>query len=187
MHRPIRLNRGLIAPILLVAANVGCPGTLEDPERFLEAGAGQPAPQGEMPGEEGGASVDAGNCPDVPQAVFIPNCTGASCHNAKDKAQGLDLQSPGVGARLVGAAATEGPGLIIDPSSPSNSVLYKKLTANPPFGARMPLGSMLDDATVACVLAWITEQASSGGSADPDAGAGVDAAADAGLAPESGP
>jgi hypothetical protein len=33
----------------------------------------------------------------------------------------------------------------------------------PPFGARMPfVGSPLDDATIACVLAWASEQGDAG-------------------------
>jgi hypothetical protein len=181
MHRPIRL---LCAHVALIAATAGCPGTLEDPERFQDASHGEAAPPGEAPGGEGGALLDASNCPDVPQTVFLTNCTAAGCHNSKDKTQGLDLQSPGVGARLVGAPATEGPGLIIDPSSPPSSVLYTKLTATPPFGARMPLGSKLDDPTTACVLAWITEQATASGNNNgaPDASGGSDV-----VQPETGP
>ena len=47
------------------------------------------------------------------------------------------------------------------------SVIYTKLTAFPPFGARMPFSETpLDDATIACVLQWITTQISDGGSGD---------------------
>jgi hypothetical protein len=53
----------------------------------------------------------------------------------------------------------------------------------------MPLGSKLDDPTIACVLAWITEQAPGSGNGDvtPDAGGGWDAVADGWVLPESGP
>jgi hypothetical protein len=157
--------------LALCAASAGCPGTLEDPERFLDGGLyaqGQATEDGGIAGE-GGAGDDGGrggNCPDMPQ-FFSTTCTGIGCHNAMDKAQGLDLQSPDLASRLVGVQATEGPGLLIDPSNPSASVLYLKVTASPPFGARMPSGKPpLDDATIACVLAWVTEHAPVVGSND---------------------
>jgi hypothetical protein len=168
------MTRGFaIAPgcfLALCAASAGCPGTLEDPERFLAADGGliaqgQPADEGGISGEGGGS-----NCPDVPQTLST-TCTGAGCHNAMDKAQGLDLQSPNLASRLVGVQATEGPGLLIDPSNPSASVLYLKVTGSPPFGSRMPQGrAPLDDATIACVLAWVTQQVSPSGSSN-DGGA----------------
>ena len=58
--------------------------------------------------------------------------------------------------RLSGKKAMGGPGLLIDPTTPTASVLYTKLTPTPPFGARMPLvGAPLSDADIACVLSWI--------------------------------
>jgi hypothetical protein len=159
----------------LAALCVACPGSLDDPGRF---------------------SWDGGGCADAPTAIFAVTCTDSQCHTTMYKAQGLDLQSPDVAARLVGVAATGGAGLLVDPMSPAQSVLYTKLSFSPPFGSQMPLGKTpLDDATVACVLAWITANvpsvdgaAPSGdeGSVDtdsgtpvgsPDAGPGVDAGA----------
>jgi hypothetical protein len=154
--------------LALLAATAGCPGTLEDPAEFLapldDAAAGDDAGGRDStaipPAEDGGA------CPDVPD-LFATTCASSSCHSASNKAQGLDLQSADVAARLVDVPATEGPGLLIDPSAPSKSIVYLKLTASPPFGARMPLGEApLDVSTLACVRAWITEEAST-----PDAGA----------------
>jgi hypothetical protein len=139
----------------------GCAGTLEDAPRFADAGTDA------APAADGG-------CPDVPSAVFATSCATSGCHGAADKAQGLDLESPGVGARLAGACARGG-GLLVDPASPKASVLYTKLGADPPFDARMPLGKPpLDDATVACVLQWIGAQQGAGhacgGASAPDAG-----------------
>ena len=176
-----------IAGLLLIGAAWGCPGTLDDPARFLEAGAvGATDASAPVGGDEAGAD---GSCPDVP-ALLAHTCTASTCHNASDKAQGLDLQSPDVAARLVGVPATEGAGVLVDPSTPSKSVLYEKLGASPPFGARMPLGaSPLDAPTLACVLAWITQAADAPGSdaAAPKGGAGTgasppDAASDDGGA-----
>jgi hypothetical protein len=151
----------------LGAALLGCPGALDDPARFLGAAGNDAAvaQDAELP-EVGELPGDGASCPDVPQAILRSNCTSAGCHNAQDKAQGLDLQSPGVGMRLVGVPAREGPGLLIDSSAPSSSVLYTKLTSRPPFGARMPLAGALDDPAIACVLAWIVHPTDAGFSTD---------------------
>jgi hypothetical protein len=137
------------AIVAAVAACVGCPGSLEDPGRFTSA---------------------SSSCPDVPQAIFNQTCSStAGCHSATDKQLGLDLQSPDVASRLVGVKAMGGGGVdyLVDPTNPSKSVIYTKLTAFPPFGARMPFSETpLDDATIACVLQWITTQLSDGGSSD---------------------
>jgi hypothetical protein len=141
----IRTTLQRTAVVSVVAACVGCPASLEDPGRFSDAGA----------------------CPDVTSDVFNKVCSTSGCHSAVDKMVGLDLQSPGVASRLLGVRATGGTGLLIDPSNPAMSVLYTKLTATPPFGVRMPFGEApLDDATVACVLQWITDQVADAGGED---------------------
>jgi hypothetical protein len=153
---------GLLVPL---AASIGCAGTLDDPGRFLDAA------DSDVTESEASVAVDAQlsgadevtsspTCGDAPEEIFLPNCTGTGCHNSQDKAQGLDLQSPNLATRLIGVPATEGPGLLIDPTTPSSSVLYAKVTAIPPFGARMPLGATpLSSQTISCVLAWITQEA----------------------------
>ena len=125
----------LFLALVALVALAGCPGSLEDPQRF--------------------ADQFGGGCPDVP-ALFQSSCASAGCHSTSDLAGSLDLASPMVFGRLSGKMAAGGPGLLIDPDQPEASVLYSKLTAAPPFGSRMPLAAeALDDATVACVLAWI--------------------------------
>src|SRR5262249_9430267 len=97
----------------------------------------------------------------LPQCSSVPielgtTCGKTGCHNATDKAQGLDLQSAGLEARLVDKRASECHGLLVDPSRPEESILYKKLGASPPCGAQMPLGGTPYTAEQAeCVLAWI--------------------------------
>jgi len=165
-------NLALVPLVALVAAASACPGTLEDPARFLAAGGDGGLGEQSQPPADGSVG---GNCPDIP-GLFAQTCTASGCHNASTKAQGLDLQSPNLGTRLAGVAATEvaGSGLLINPTAPSQSVLYEKLTANPPYGSRMPLaGTPLDDATMACVLTWITQQGSgAGGSSEGGASSG---------------
>ena len=124
--------------ILLALVAAGCPGSLEDPARFA--------------GEFG---MEGGSCSDVP-TFLSTTCGLAACHGATSPQQGLDLVSPDVHARLSGVMAKEGPGLLIDPSNPSASVLYTKMKGPAPFGALMPLGGVpVADAETACVLAWI--------------------------------
>jgi hypothetical protein len=197
---PARATRApvvLAACLALAAATAGCPPTsLEDPGRF-DVGGGS-ASGGDMGGSDldgGGAAVtlgEGGVCPDVPQ-FFAATCTASSCHNASDEAQGLDLQSPDVASRLVSVMATEGSGLLIDPSAPNASILYLKLTATPPFGAQMPLGQKpLPGAMAACVLDWIESGEEARGSpVSADGGAASDAtvslteAAEAGMSCET--
>jgi len=138
---------GSLAAFLVLT---GCPGTLEDPERFeVEAGVAA-------------ATVSDSGCPDIP-STLSKACAGAGCHSTANKSQGLDVQSPGVASRLVCAAATGG-GFLVDPSAPAQSVLYTKLSSSPPFGARMPSGAPpFDDATRACILTWITGLDADGG------------------------
>jgi hypothetical protein len=147
------------AVVALAAAMAGCsPGSLDDPGRFdvNRSASGTDIGGGAQDGGVAGSVLgEGGACPDIPQ-FLAATCTASSCHNASDEAQGLDLQSPDVTSRLVSIMATEGPGLLVDPSAPTASILYLKLTASPPFGAQMPLGKRpLPEAMTACVLDWI--------------------------------
>jgi hypothetical protein len=163
----------LSACLALAAATAGCPTSLDEPGRFDVNGRASGPDRGGHAQDGGSArSVlgEGGECPDIPQ-FFAATCTAGSCHNASDEAQGLDLRSPDVTSRLVSVMATEGPGLLVDPSAPSASILYLKLTASPPFGAQMPLGQKpLPEAMTACVLDWI--ESGEMASANPEAGAG---------------
>lgn len=129
--------------LLFLAILASCAGTLEDPERFANDG--------------GGASEGGAACPDVP-ALFVSSCgSGAGCHSSADKAANLDLQAPALADRLRGAKASNG-ALLVDPAKPAESVLYTKLAVNPPFGARMPYGGApFDEATMKCVLTWVSQ------------------------------
>ncbi len=123
---------GLMASALGVMFVVAaCPGSLEEPDRFTS------------------------RCGDVPTRIFAAKCTTAGCHNAVDKSQGLDLQSPDVGKRLQGVRSGNTSSLLIDPSQPETSALYTKIST-PIVGARMPLyAPNLDSHSIACTLDWI--------------------------------
>ena len=116
---------------VVVAAAAGCPGSLADPARYT-------AP-----------------CADVPAQTFPARCATASCHSAAARAGALDLESPGVAARLVGVPASGGDGLLIDPDHSDASVLVRKLTPSPPFGRQDPPGAPLDPATLDCIRDWV--------------------------------
>lgn len=138
------LGRGLWVAAAVAAPAVpllaGCPGTIDDKERFLRR-------------HDGGA--DAG-CPDVP-AFLAERCGGQTCHVAPALASGLDLVSPKVESRLAGIPATSCVGLLANPAAPEQSILYTKLLATPTCGTRMPLGGTpLNDDEMACVAAWIS-------------------------------
>ena len=124
-----------------------CAGPLENPERFAYLDGG---------GVDGGSGgLPDGGC-DAPAAVFIPSCATGACHNAQSQQGNLDLESPGLAARLVGKKAQGGPGLLIDKASVGNSVLLTKLGASPPFGFQMPLGAQpLSAGDLACVQTWV--------------------------------
>jgi hypothetical protein len=125
----------------------GCAGALEDPARFAYLDAG--------PGSDAGVARGDGGCDPV-TTIFIPSCTTSSCHSARAQQGNLDLESPGLPHRLVNAHASGGPGLIINPQSPDQSVLYTKLLDPPPFKFQMPLGLPplgVDD--LACIQEWV--------------------------------
>jgi hypothetical protein len=138
-----------LSALLGLLALAGCPGTLKDKERFLPDGGG---------GGAGGAAACA-DVSTVPAQIFANKCGGNGCHGAMAPQQGLDLESPGVAARVVGVPAKECTGILADPQDPAGSVLYTKLLDTPPCGARMPFNlAKLSATEIACVKEWIAGQ-----------------------------
>jgi hypothetical protein len=146
-----------------------CAGDLDDPARFVDAlapatGSGKvdahASRDAALPGD---ASCSVASAKNVPKDVFIPACATAGCHNPIDLAGSLDLKSSDVASRLVGVQAHDGPGLYVATNGdPATSDLYLLLTPSFPFDNQMPLGlPPLDASTLACVRAWVTEQARS--------------------------
>jgi hypothetical protein len=127
---------GALIAVLLGAA--GCPGVLEDPDRFR-----------------------TGSCPDIETELFPQRCATADCHSAMDEAGRLDLQSPGVLGRLIEVNAmgdecvSSGRALLV-PGEPDDSLLFLKLQDNPPCGAKMPFAlNALSPSELGCVATWI--------------------------------
>lgn len=151
--------------LLLGAAIAGCPpGSLEDPERFLDGGPG------------GGSAT----CPtgyDVPSDLFAKKCVDL-CHDDSDPDGALDLKSADPASRMIGVPSSDGDcatRLLIDPANPEQSFLIEKLTSkSPQCGDQMP--DTLTKATaseIECVRQWVYGLVGSG----TDSGAGGSAGA----------
>ncbi|MGB1700497.1 MAG: hypothetical protein ACPHRO_11120, partial [Nannocystaceae bacterium] len=100
----------------------------------------------------------------VRDAVFVPSCAFNGCHGAASQAAGLDLQSDGLGTRLldhVVAANTTMP--LVAPGDAEGSWLYQRISRCAPVDdmgnamANMPLNApfLLNDEAVAIVRDWI--------------------------------
>ncbi|MCA9620508.1 MAG: hypothetical protein KC731_15910 [Myxococcales bacterium] len=117
----------------------GCPGKLENPERFA-GGAG--------PGE----------CPDI-EELFVESCGNSGCHDAATASAGLDLVSAGVASRLTNQLATGagcGSAPLADPDNPTDSVVYNVLTDDFCSTNQMPwLAEPLTADVLKCVEEYI--------------------------------
>lgn len=124
----------------LVAA--GCPGTLEDPDRFKPV---------------------ATTCAlqiDVETDLFAARCGTTNCHVAGPSASaGLDLASANPMARLKDLpelSCTQRP--LVSSANPRASVLLDRLKGTPSCGARMPLtGEPFSQQEIDCVEVWINQ------------------------------
>jgi len=167
------IARALFVLGLSTLVLTGCPGTLDDKQRFLvdagsaghgggsitDSGVTDSGDAAAEAGEGGDAGPDLGPCGDVVARIFVPSCGGTGCHGSIAAQQDLDLVSPGVAARVVGVTGTGCVATLADPANPEASLLYQKLSATPPCGSPMPLARpALSDDDVACVLAWIAAQ-----------------------------
>ena len=127
--------RPAVLLLLLLPFIAGCPGRLEDPERF-----------------EGGAT---GPCTlDVERTLLPTSCGGGGCHGANAPAGKLDLESPGVAQRLVDITSEcEGKPLV----GAGSSYFLEKVHANPTCGAQMPVGTPLTEYERACLEQYVQE------------------------------
>src|SRR4030095_1433920 len=91
-------------------------------------------------------------------ALISARCGG--CHNAMNAAKGLDLRSPGLGARPGGVASRRPgpPHLVAGPGSPAGHMLDKIEGPVPGCGNQMPAGGpALSDQEKACVREWAVQ------------------------------
>lgn len=129
--------------VAAVVALVGCPGSLENPERFSQnATAARP-----------GAACDA--------PKLIASKCGA-CHGGPKPLGGLALDTPAALDAMIDRAAIGGAGKLVDPNAPAASVLLTKLETPAPFGAPMPPSGSLPDAERQCIVSWVNGKAAPG-------------------------
>ena len=138
----------IVFSLLALVAVVACSSSMKSD---VEQGYYNLAPVGPL---------SAGTCtPDLPtiqKTVFVASCAQKECHNATDKASGLDLTSPDVGSSLIGAQSVCQGWEVVAPSAPEKSSLYEKIVGQPPCGANMPIfHAPLTTAQQECIKAWI--------------------------------
>lgn len=93
----------------------------------------------------------------VQAEIFTPTCTVVGCHDAIGMEQGLVL-IPGTSyGSTVGVASRQVPTLArIQPGSPADSYLYRKVTGSSIVGERMPAASPpLTEAQLRLLRSWI--------------------------------
>ncbi|MEZ4449411.1 MAG: hypothetical protein R3B09_08025 [Nannocystaceae bacterium] len=107
-------------------------------------------------GSSSGAVRCDGEIATLQAELFAPKCGQIACHDPDNPEGALDLVSPGVDARLVGAPAATCDGWVrVVAGDPGSSLLHVKLAGPVPCGAKMPIGAELDADEIACVDAWI--------------------------------
>ncbi len=134
-----------LPPILLClsALLLACPGSLENPERFLDGGGG------------GGGGDGGSSCGDVEADILKPKCGIAGCHAAMTKQSGLDLETMGIAARVVGKT-TDPAGPCVGQSLPT--VFDSKIKSTSSCGTTMrAFATTFNNADQACVHAWLRE------------------------------
>jgi hypothetical protein len=124
----------------VTASTAGCPGTIDDKDRFLVGGGGQ-----------------GGGCGDVPTQLLASRCATSGCHDADSPAASLDLTADAeLTGRLVGIEGQCG-GLLVDRDDPGASLMFTKCLPTNACASRMPLtGEPLTADEEACLLAWVS-------------------------------
>ncbi|MDB5975005.1 MAG: hypothetical protein JWR07_1765 [Nevskia sp.] len=91
------------------------------------------------------------------QPLFDENCV--ACHQTGSAQRGLTLEQGASYGALVGKASQESKLVLVKPGDTEGSYLLHKISGTQlqagGSGARMPLGSQLDPASVELIRAWI--------------------------------
>jgi len=181
----IRIRNGYCVHAALLGAAMSVVGCAGDLPAAFDTGTGSGGGTSGSSSSSGGSSSGP-ICPDVPTVTFPQKCgMMAGCHtvNATATVYKLDLMSPNVASRLVNVPSGEtgqAPAgtLLINAANPSQSAIYTKLAATPPYGLTMPFGlAPLDMATQNCILQYAMSAAASapaGGSSSSSGGGGTD-------------
>lgn len=135
---------------LMVASVVGCPGSLSNPEDFIDGGA---------------IEKDA-------ETILAESCGTVGCHDATPQAQaGLDLISPNVEIRVVDINAVGlgcETGILVVAGDPDGSYLLDKVYDLPTIcGLQMPFVGSLPPDEIDILRQWVIDLgSSSNGAAD---------------------
>ena len=159
----------LVLMASLTASLGACPGRLENPEDFVGS-----SPDGAIATCTIGVSA-------VEAQLIRPRCATANCHDRAGHAGGLDLETPGLAARLLNVRSSMCAGrVLVDPASPAAGYFVEKLSASPRCGGRMPLGApALSAGELTCVRGWLaTLTVDAGTPMDVPRDTGTDATAD---------
>jgi hypothetical protein len=172
---------GSLSLLLLVAGAHGCAGQLDDVSKFLDAGpVGNGGSTGAGGSAAGGSAMagtgGSGQSCNV-QMLFTMSCALDGCHKGSAASAGIDFSNlPSVQAQ-VGQSPMAGvcagtPGIVvIDSTTPTNSLIYQAL-GTPPCGLPMPYGGgALSSDQKACILSWL-QSVPAGGGGNPDASTG---------------
>ena len=124
----------------------GCPGTIDDPDRF--------APECRTP-------------IDVETEIFARACGSSDCHDDSNPPADLDLVTPGIAERMIDRPAAQcADRLRIDPANIDASLLLLKLSHDDPAcGSRMPLeAEPLPPDSIECIREWVEQAVANSGS-----------------------
>jgi hypothetical protein len=145
---------GELAVVLLATLAMGCPGRLTDPGRFTGGISND--------GGTGGTQGDCDGTVNVEQDVFAATCATAGCHTTAAQSSSLDLETPGIAARMLNKAAVGCSNQVLLKSD-LTGYFFNKLSTSPQCGSPMPLGkSTLTDNQVACVKQYLADELDGG-------------------------
>lgn len=123
----------------------GCPGSIDNPERFTI---------------DGGSVPEGCSLSDIHADLIVPSCAStAGCHVESNSGGGLNLANNFDSLIDADASSTCSGETLIDSADPSNSLVYLKVIDPPPCGLIMPFteGDGLNEDEAACVLQWVEQ------------------------------
>jgi hypothetical protein len=92
--------------------------------------------------------------------VFTPDCATAGCHSGANPPAGLNLEAANSYAMLVGIQSSQDGTLQrVEPGSPANSYLIRKLEGTASVGQTMPPTTPLPQSEIDVIRQWISDGA----------------------------
>jgi len=93
--------------------------------------------------------------------VVVPRCV-TGCHSAAIHQSTLDLESPGVGARLVGVVTSVCPPRVRVDRADGGTLQELITQATPTCTEAMPPGGGLSNGEISCIIEWTRNLADGG-------------------------